>query len=93
MRIAPPKPIPKLLALWQKMNPAARVVFAKMARTSSGNLRQYAEGRRGISSALAIRIEKTVQQLGLKPISRMDLNKTCRECEFAKACRKQRKGT
>lgn len=86
MRVADPKPIPELLALWQKMIPGARIEFAKLARTTSGNLRQYAEGRRGISSTLAIRIEKATIKLGFKPISRMKLNATCRECEFARRC-------
>lgn len=88
MRVAEPKPIPKLLALWQKMVPGARVEFAKLARTTSGNLRQYAEGRRGISSALAIRIEKATILLGFKPINRMELNETCRNCEYAKRCKR-----
>ncbi len=86
MRQAAPKPIPKFLALWKKMIPASRIEFAKMARTTSGNLRQYAEGRREITPRLAIRIEKVVEELKLPPLTRMDLNETCRKCEYARAC-------
>ena len=92
MRISPPNPNPKFAALWEKMVPGARVEFAKLVRTSSGSLRQYAEGRRSITPKLAIRIEKAVEKLGLKPINRMDLNETCRNCEYAIACRKQKRG-
>ena len=87
MRKADPKPIPKFLALWKKMIPASRTIFAKMARTTPGNLRQYAEGRREITPKLAIRIEKAINELHLPPITRMDLNETCRKCEYAIACR------
>ena len=88
MRKADPKPVPKFLTLWKKMIPAARIEFAKMIRTSSGNLRQYAEGRRGITPKLAIRIEKAVDELKLPPINRTELNDTCRKCEYAIRCRK-----
>ncbi len=87
MRQAPPKPIPKFLALWKKMIPAGRTEFAKMIRTSSGNLRQYAEGRRAITPKLAIRIEKAVDELKLPALNRVDLNDTCRKCEYAIRCR------
>jgi CRISPR/Cas system-associated exonuclease Cas4 (RecB family) len=86
MRHAPAKPIPKFLALWKKMIPESRIEFAKMARTTSGNLRQYAEGRREVTPRLAIRIEKVVEKLQLPALTRMDLNETCRNCEYARAC-------
>ncbi|MEO6588965.1 MAG: hypothetical protein ABIP06_06525 [Pyrinomonadaceae bacterium] len=88
MRIAEPKPIPKFLALWQKMIPEARTIFAKMIKTSAGNLRQYAEGRRAITPKLAIRIEETTIKLGIRELNRTELNETCRGCEYAKVARK-----
>lgn len=84
----PLKPNPKLMALWQSMTPPQRKRFAALARSTSGSLRQTVEGRRGISSDLAIRLEKAAARLGLKPISRTDLSDTCSKCEFARACLK-----
>lgn len=84
----PLRPNPKLLKLWRNMTPAERKVFATLAKSTDGSLRQAAEGRRGISPDLASRIERAVVKIGAKPISRMDLNETCRNCDFAKYCKK-----
>jgi len=84
----PIRPNPKLLKMWRAMTPAERKAFATLAKSTDGSLRQAAEGRRGISSDLAARIERAVIAIGAKPISRMDLNDTCRKCEFARACLK-----
>jgi MoaA/NifB/PqqE/SkfB family radical SAM enzyme len=81
-----PKPNKPLLALWKVITPDLRRQLAKLARTSSGSLRQYAEGRRATTPALAIRLEKAVTELGFKTIWRTQLNDTCGKCEFAKAC-------
>ena len=82
------KPIKPLLDLWKMMTPAIRKRFVLVLKTSPGTARQYAEGRRGISPAVAIRIEKATGMLGTgyPKLSRMDLNETCRGCEFAIAC-------
>jgi hypothetical protein len=81
-----PKPNKPLLALWQSLTPDLRRQLAKLSRTSAGSLRQYAEGRRGITPALAIRVEKAVTELGFKTIWRTQLNETCNKCEFARTC-------
>jgi len=80
-----PKPNKPLLALWQSLTIDLRRQLAKLARTSAGSLRQYAEGRRATTPALAIRLEKAVTDLGFKTIWRTQLNDTCGKCEFAKA--------
>ncbi len=84
----PLKPNPKLLKLWRSMTPAERKVFATLAKSTDGSLRQAAEGRRGISADLASRIERAAVKIGAKPISRMELNETCAKCEFARYCKK-----
>ncbi len=86
--LKPLKPNPKLLKLWRGMTPAERKVFAQFAKSTDGSLRQVAEGRRGISSDLAVRIEHAVVKIGAKPISRMELNSTCGGCEFARYVKK-----
>jgi len=86
----PPRPNPKLLALWRKLKPAERVRFAALAKSTTGSLKHYAEGRRGISSDLAIRLEKASVKMRVVPIvSRMDLSDACGRCEFAKAFAKE----
>ncbi len=87
-RLKPLRPNAKLLKLWRQLTPAERKVFAQFAKSTDGSLRQVAEGRRGISADLAVRIEHAVVKIGAKPISRMDLNATCRACEYAKAFKK-----
>lgn len=88
MRVSPPKPIKPFLYLWQKMTPEQRRRFSLVLKMSPGSARQYAEGRRGISSAMAIRIEKASHMMGrgFEKLSRMQLNDTCRTCEYAKRC-------
>lgn len=83
-----PSPNPKLLAVWRDMTPEQRKRFAALVKTTVGNLRQNVDGRRGISSDLAIRIEKAVARMRFlnTSISRMELNATCGRCEFARAC-------
>jgi hypothetical protein len=61
--------------------------LAIYAKTSVGTLRQLTTGHRKASSALAIRLEKGAQRMlvyDLPPLTRMDLNETCRGCEYAK---------
>lgn len=82
----PLKPNPKLLALWRELTPKQRTRFATLAKTTDGSLRLNVEGRRGISSDLAIRVEKAAEKMGLTPISRMELSPTCGKCEFARFC-------
>lgn len=84
MRTKPIKPNPKLLALWRSLSPAQRKVFARHAKSTAGALRGPVEGRRGISSDLAVRIERAVVKIHAQPISRTELNETCNKCEFAR---------
>ena len=86
-----PKPIrpnQKLLTMWRQLTPDQRKRFAKLAQTTAGSLRQTVEGRRGISSDLAVRIEKSAQRMQLTPIGRGELNPTCHACEYRRACAK-----
>lgn len=80
------KPNPKVLAIWRKLKPEQRVRLAALAKTTAGSLRGNIEGRRGISSDLAIRVEKAAVKLGVQGLSRTDLNATCSRCEYARAC-------
>jgi hypothetical protein len=83
------KPNAKLSRVWHLMRPEARKVFADFVGKSVNSFRHVAEGRRGISSDLAIRIEKASEKLDTRPrLTRMELNATCRNCEYAKACKK-----
>lgn len=61
--------------------------LAPLAETTYGTLRQVAAGRRKMSSAMAINVEKASRRLGWD-IRREDLNTGCAKCEFARACRK-----
>jgi hypothetical protein len=83
------KPVRPFLNLWRMLTPALRKRFVLVLKSSAGTVRQYAEGRRGISPAVAARIEKASVMLGgdYPRLNRMDLNETCRNCEFAIACR------
>ena len=83
----PIKPNPRLLKLWRAMTPTERKAFALLAKSTDGSLRQAAEGRRGISSDLAARIERATISIGVAPINRTELNETCKACEFAKKAR------
>lgn len=84
----PLRPNRKLLALWRGLDPKQRKRFAALAKSTPGSLRQNAEGGRGISSDLAIRLEKAAARMGLSPLSRADLNEACGRCEYAKFCLK-----
>lgn len=84
----PLKPNPKLLKLWRGMSPVEREAFAVLVKSTAGSMRQVAEGRRGVSSDLASRIERATVKIGVKPISRMELNSTCGSCEFARYVKK-----
>ena len=85
------KPVAAFHHLWQEMTPELRRRFVKVLGTTPGTARQYAEGRRGISSAVAIRIEKATMLMGTKfpRLNRMQLNETCGSCEFAIRCTKR----
>ena len=89
-RIKIPAPHPKLERMWREMTPELRRQFTKLMRSTPGAVRQYAEGRRGISPAVAIRIEKATIEMNVKTgiINRTELNQTCHTCEYARRCRK-----
>jgi hypothetical protein len=61
------KPNAKLSRVWHLMRPEARKVFADFVGKSVNSFRHVAEGRRGISSDLAIRIEKASEKLDTRP--------------------------
>lgn len=84
----PLKPNPKLQALWRDLDPKQRKRFAALAGKTAGSLRHVVDGRRGISSDLAIKLEKASVRMALKPLDRMALNETCGKCEFARYCKK-----
>lgn len=85
MNKKPLRPNPKLLALWRRLEPKQRAVFAKYVKSTDSTLRQYAEGRRNISPDLAIRIEKAAARMQIIPIvNRTDLSQTCAKCEYAR---------
>lgn len=77
----------RLQKLWHEMNPTDRKLFASLVGKTVGSFRHVAEGRRGVSSDLAIRIEDALRMLDMKvQINRTELNETCRRCSYAKAC-------
>jgi len=79
----------KLLTLWEKLTREQQERFSTLVEKSRGSMRHVAEGRRGISSGLAIKIEKASETMKLTPpLSRMGLNETCRRCEYARRCTK-----
>ncbi len=85
-----PKPVKQLVKLWKFLTPTMRERLTRLMKSTPGAMRQYVEGRRSISSDMAIKFEKATLTLGVDPISRMTLNETCRRCEFAKlACELQ----
>jgi len=86
MKRKSPKPIPKLSALWTSLTPEMRRRLTKLMHTTPGTVRQYVEGRRTISPDMAIRMEKATITLGVEPLNRRELSKTCHDCEYAKAC-------
>jgi len=78
----------RLAKAWHHMVPADRKVFTKLVGKSVNSFRHVAEGRRGISSDLAIRIEKASEKMAdrMPTFNRMELNETCRKCEYARRC-------
>jgi DNA-binding transcriptional regulator YdaS (Cro superfamily) len=88
----PLHPVPAALRdLWQSLKPKLRLKLAKAADTSPGTMRQYVEGRRGISTAVAARIEQATKATrGVPRITRTQLNETCRTCEYAITCEARR---
>lgn len=86
----PPKPNRQLLALWDGFTPADKDRFAALVRKSKGSLMHVVHGRRGISSELAVRMEKAAAKMDRK-ISRGELNETCGRCEYYRSCTKGRK--
>ena len=83
-----PKPPRVLLAVWKSMPPKHRDRFAVLVGTTTGSLRQYIEGRRRIGADLAGKIEKATHLMGYGKINRMQLNDTCKRCEYAQRCLK-----
>lgn len=79
--------IPRLVKVWVKLTPEMRRRLTRLMHSTPGTMRQYVEGRREISPELAIRLEKATDTLGVEPLNRMQLNKTCNQCEYARlAC-------
>lgn len=76
----------RLAKAWHAMKPEQRKEFAKLVGKTVNSFRHVAEGRRGISSDLAIRIEKASEKVDMPQFSRMELNETCRKCEYARQC-------
>jgi hypothetical protein len=68
------------------LTPEMRRRLTKLMRTTPGTVRQYVEGRRTISSGMAIRMEKATLTLGVEPLNRRDLSMVCHDCEYARAC-------
>jgi len=79
----------RLAKAWQRMVPADRKAFAKLVGTTVNSFRHVAEGRRGISPDLAIRIEKASEKMieRMPAFERGELNETCRKCDYARMCR------
>ncbi len=80
------EPSPRLVRIWTKLTIDMRSRLTKLMHSTPGTMRQYVEGRREISPELAIRLEKAADALGIEPINRTQLSKTCHDCEYAKAC-------
>lgn len=87
----PIRPNPKLLALWKSLKPEQKQLFAKLAKTTIQNLRQYVEGRRHIHPDLAIRVERASAGVGVV-LDRTELSDVCRRCDYARIARKTLKG-
>lgn len=81
----PIKPNRKLLALWDSFAAAEKTRFASLVKKSRGSLMHVVHGRRGISSELAVRMEKAASRMD-RELSRGDLNETCGRCEYYRAC-------
>jgi hypothetical protein len=73
------------------LTPLQRRRLAALAGCSEGALRHASAGRRGISSQMAIRLERAARRMGLV-LRREDMNAGCKGCEFAKQCRKASPG-
>jgi hypothetical protein len=69
------------------LTPLQRRRLAALTPCSEGALRHSSAGRRGISSLMAIRLERAARRMGLD-IKREDMNSGCKVCEFARICRK-----
>lgn len=61
--------------------------LAALAKCSPGSLRHVSQGRRGVSSEMAIRLERAARRMGLD-LRRETMNTGCATCEFARNCRK-----
>ncbi len=85
--------IPVLVKLWTRLTPEMRRRLTKLMRSTPGTMRQYVEGRREISPDLAIRFEKATETLDVERVNRMQLNHTCRACEYARAINPKGKAT
>lgn len=74
------------------LTPEQRRSLATLVPTSEATLRQYGYGTRQPSAAMAIRIEKAAEKIGLS-IPRSGLAAGCATCEYARFCeRAKRKG-
>lgn len=71
----------------RELMPADLRAIAPLAKTTAGTLRQYAIGRRRMSSSVAIAVEKAGARLGFN-LPRELHALGCEVCEFARACRK-----
>ena len=73
----------------QDLTPTQLRDLAAIAECSADSLRHVVRGRRGLSSQMAIRIEKAAKKMKPKLVlKREDMNAGCGGCEFARACRK-----
>lgn len=63
--------------------------LAPLVPTSEDVLRHIVSGRRGVTAARAIAIERAAGKLGLD-IRRESLNEGCKRCEFARTCRSKK---
>jgi hypothetical protein len=70
------------------LTPLQRRRLAVLAGCSEGSLRHSSAGRRGISSQMAIRLERAARRMGIV-LRREDMNAGCHACEFARQCRRK----
>jgi DNA-binding transcriptional regulator YdaS (Cro superfamily) len=75
----------------QNLDPEQRRKLAELVPTSEAMLRQYGYGTRQPSAAMAIRIEKAAEKIGLS-IPRSGLAVGCATCEYARQCERAKKG-
>lgn len=78
--------------LLQDLDTEQRDKLADLARIPRGTMRQYASGWRTPSADAALRIRKAALRMKLI-IPQSTLATACANCEYAKRCEKQQKGS